>query len=50
MRVGHVNIVVADMERSLAFSVGLLGMRGTFEAHLTAVASAMPGMLTSRSR
>ncbi len=35
MRVGHVNIVVTDMERSLAFSVGLLGLRGTFEAHLT---------------
>ncbi len=35
MRVNHVNIVVADMERSLAFYVGLLGMRVTFEAELT---------------
>ena len=35
MRVDHVNIVVADMERSLAFYVGLLGMRVTFEADLT---------------
>jgi len=34
MRVDHVNIVVADMERSLAFYVGLLGMRVTFEAEL----------------
>ena len=34
MRVDHVNIVVADMERSLAFYVGLLGMRVTFEADL----------------
>jgi len=35
MRVDHVNIVVADMERSLAFYVGLLGMQVTFEAELT---------------
>lgn len=35
MRVDHVNIVVADMERSLAFYVGLLGMQITFEAELT---------------
>ena len=35
MRVNHVNIVVADMERSLAFYVGLLEMRVTFEAELT---------------
>ena len=34
MRVDHVNIVVADMERSLAFYVGLLGMQVTFEADL----------------
>ena len=34
MRVNHVNIVVSDMERSLAFYVGLLGMRVTFEADL----------------
>ena len=32
--VNHVNIVVADMERSLAFYVGLLGMRPTFEVEL----------------
>ena len=35
MQVNHVNIVVADMERSLAFYVGLLGMRVTFETDLT---------------
>jgi catechol 2,3-dioxygenase-like lactoylglutathione lyase family enzyme len=35
MRVNHVNIVVEDMERSLAFYVGLLGMRATFEAELS---------------
>ena len=35
MRVNHVNIVVRDMEQSLAFYVGLLGMRETFEAELT---------------
>jgi glyoxylase I family protein len=35
MHVNHVNVVVADMERSLAFYVGLLGMRVTFETHLT---------------
>jgi glyoxylase I family protein len=34
MRVNHVNIVVADMDRSLAFYVGLLGMRVTFEIDL----------------
>ncbi len=34
MRINHVNIVVADMERSLAFYVGLLEMRVTFEAEL----------------
>ncbi len=34
MRVDHVNIVVADMERSLAFYVGLLEMQVTFEADL----------------
>lgn len=34
MRVDHVNIVVSDMERSVAFYVGLLGMRVTFEAEL----------------
>lgn len=35
MRVDHVNIVVAHMERSLAFYVGLLEMQVTFEAELT---------------
>jgi glyoxylase I family protein len=34
MRVNHINIVVADMERSLAFYVGLLRMRVTFERTL----------------
>jgi glyoxylase I family protein len=34
MHVNHLNIVVADMERSLAFYVGLLGMRVTFETEL----------------
>ena len=33
--INHLNIVVADMERSLAFYVGLLGMRMTFETDLT---------------
>lgn len=35
MRVDHVNIVVADMERSLAFYCGLLGMQVTFACDLT---------------
>jgi catechol 2,3-dioxygenase-like lactoylglutathione lyase family enzyme len=35
MHVNHVNIVVANMERSLDFYVGLLGMRVTFETHLS---------------
>ncbi len=35
MRVDHVNIVVADMERSLTFYRDLLGMQVTFEADLT---------------
>ena len=35
MRLDHVNIVVTDMERSLAFYVALLGMQVTFEAELT---------------
>ncbi len=47
MRVNHINIVVADMERSLAFYVGLLGMRVTFEAELTGewieTVSGLPG-------
>lgn len=34
MRLEHVNIVVADMERSLAFYVGLLGMRQTLDTVL----------------
>jgi catechol 2,3-dioxygenase-like lactoylglutathione lyase family enzyme len=33
-QVNHLNIVVSDMERSLAFYVGLLQMRVTFEVHL----------------
>jgi catechol 2,3-dioxygenase-like lactoylglutathione lyase family enzyme len=35
LRVNHVNIVVADMERSLAFYVGLLGLVTTFEVELS---------------
>lgn len=35
MRVDHVNIVVADMERSLGFYRDLLGMQVTFECDLT---------------
>lgn len=31
MTINHLNIVVADMECSLAFYVGLLGMRQTFD-------------------
>jgi catechol 2,3-dioxygenase-like lactoylglutathione lyase family enzyme len=34
MRVNHLNIVVADVDRSLAFYVGLLGMQVTFETEL----------------
>lgn len=34
MRINHINIVAADMERSLAFYVGLLGLRVTFEVEL----------------
>lgn len=33
-RLHHVNIVVADMERSLGFYCGLLGMRATFDIDL----------------
>ena len=47
MRVNHVNIVVADMERSLAFYVGLLGLRATFEVELEGawieVVTGLPG-------
>jgi catechol 2,3-dioxygenase-like lactoylglutathione lyase family enzyme len=35
MTVNHINLVVADMERSLGFYVGLLGMRQTFAVTLT---------------
>jgi glyoxylase I family protein len=34
MSVNHLNLVVADMERSLGFYVGLLSMRQTFEVVL----------------
>jgi glyoxylase I family protein len=34
MGINHLNLVVADMERSLGFYVGLLGMRQTFELTL----------------
>jgi glyoxylase I family protein len=34
MTINHLNIVVADMQRSLAFYVGLLGMRQTFAIDL----------------
>ena len=34
MQIDHVNIVVADLERSLAFYVGRFGMRLTFETEL----------------
>lgn len=34
MRIDHVNIVVRDMERSIAFYGGLLGMEQTFEVML----------------
>ena len=48
MRVDHVNIVVADMERSLAFYRDLLGMQVTFEADLTGdwieTVSGLPGV------
>ena len=48
MRVNHVNVVVSDMEQSLAFYVGLLGMRVTFEADLTGewieTVSGLPGV------
>ena len=48
MRVNHVNVVVSDMEQSLAFYVGLLGMRVTFEAELTGewieTVSGLPGV------
>ena len=35
MTINHINLVVADLERSLAFYVGLLGMRITFRKTLT---------------
>lgn len=34
MTINHLNIVVADMARSLEFYVGLLGLRQTFETEL----------------
>ena len=33
-RLHHINIVVTDMDRSLAFYCGLLGMRATFDIEL----------------
>lgn len=46
-RIDHVNIVVADLERSLAFYIGLLGMEETFRAELVgewiATVSGLPG-------
>ena len=48
MRVNHVNIVVREMERSLTFYVGLLGMRVTFEAELVGewieIVAGLPGV------
>jgi glyoxylase I family protein len=35
MTINHINIVVADLEKSLAFYVGLLGMRETFRCELS---------------
>jgi catechol 2,3-dioxygenase-like lactoylglutathione lyase family enzyme len=35
MRINHINVVTADMAKSLDFYVGLLGMRVTFEVDLT---------------
>jgi glyoxylase I family protein len=35
VRINHINLVVADTERSVAFYVGLLGMRVTYEVELT---------------
>lgn len=35
MLLHHINLVVADLERSLAFYVGLLGMRVTFQTTLS---------------
>lgn len=47
MRLDHVNIVTANLERSLAFYVGLLGLEQTFVAELTgewiAALSGLPG-------
>ena len=47
MRVNHLNIVVSDMERSLGFYIGILGMRVTFEVELSgawiATVSGVPG-------
>ncbi len=34
MRIDHINIVVQDMERSIAFYGGLLGMEQTFDTML----------------
>jgi len=34
MRINHVNIVVSDMERSVAFYVGLLGLQVIYECEL----------------
>lgn len=35
MRINHINLVVADMDRSVAFYTDVLGMRTTFEVNLT---------------
>lgn len=34
MTINHLNIVVSEMQRTLAFYVGLLGMRQTFDVRL----------------
>jgi len=48
MRVDHINIVVSNMERSLGFYAGLLGMQVTYEAELNGewieTVAALPGV------
>ena len=48
MHIDHLNIVVADMARSRAFYVDLLGMQVTFETHLTGewieIVTGLPGV------
>lgn len=51
MSINHLNLVVADMDRAVAFYVGLLGMRQTFEVLLEGEwISTVVGLANARAR